>query len=406
MAFRPSFAPAPSSAGNVAPLPKPTEAELASFGLQRITARANAYVAAARSASAANGAAGAGAPVPAPSGAAALAAAIGTPALAPAATPLTEVPDPFKAGILVNVANETMKVQKANGVPGDVLDDAEPFGREYFMRERQRMINLYLDDYFAFIRMVAGRVFMSVDAMIDESYKKNPAINSLFSGIPGQFDAAAASHRSAIVPSAGLDEPAPDPEGQSIVEEEQGRREEAIGKKRKQAIKDAMPKDSKFKALMWLVQQPDISKYHLQIVNEVFANVQEHTPGHVQSPLQSGWTIMSEQFVAALDAAVAKVRDDWRPDIASHLTATSLAFSETVRSFFADVVAVHINLFKYGSGKVRIPKHVHDSYIHSLVQLRNKASAIRVDARAKGGLVMGTVDTKRRRIDYEALYRS
>lgn len=117
---------APEDADDDAP------ADPAAFRIQYVRANFNARAAARNAAALARLPGGAGGPAAPPGPAGNL----------PAPPPQLQGRDPLMFGVLRNEDVERMPVQAASGVPGEVANDNDPYGREFFRRERERVIHM------------------------------------------------------------------------------------------------------------------------------------------------------------------------------------------------------------------------------------------------------------------------
>lgn len=59
------------------------------------------------------------------------------------------------------------KIQRMNGVPGELLDPEEPFGIKFFENEIRRILKVAADPFHQFICMVAGVCHVDVDKLYD-----------------------------------------------------------------------------------------------------------------------------------------------------------------------------------------------------------------------------------------------
>lgn len=276
--------------------------------------------------------------------------------------------------------------------------------------------------------------------MINDASKSNPMLGSLFAGIDGAQEAAASVNNNRIpgagpagpavpvaraagapvvgaggagagaaagagagaggaaAPGGGAGAVAGGPGGNN---DNGGDRNNAVVLNQLRGLPTTMPTNSQWHAFYWLLHQPRVTKEQIKMVTEMFSTEAVHNVSHIQSPLQCGWTICNEQFIASLSSALFTLRVDWRPDLASALTIANIITNDDLMLFVASIVAYYFNKHRYNSSKMHIAGEVKRQIDVDLRNLHNQADALTL---VNGRIVFGPIQHTRPRVDVRAMY--
>ena len=309
-------------------------------------------------------------------------------------------------GVMVDNQLRRAPVNDTSGVPGSYADDSAPFGREFIEESRMRLLELYLRPYVHFARLVAGMTNKTFEALVSPQYAGNAMMASLMGVQTPAYDALANMQRMRIerdnAPAAAAAGPARG--GAQLPRGEVAQQNMENGNVRNVQTVPSMPTDSAFKAFKWLLEnRPSVSREQQSILREMFSKQITHTVAHLSSPVNSGFIIMNEQFVSAVDQALYALRVRWRPDLADYFALNALISDDMTMSFFAQVVAGFMHSARYLGHQWRTPKHVNTANASRMINLQ--AESKRLVADGSGRLYFADSAPPSKAIDYNSVYR-